>query len=346
MIKVIKHGVILDKSTDGFENEGVLNPAVIEHNGTIYLFYRAVSKGNHSTIGLCTLKDPLMIENRHDEPIIFPQHEYECQGVEDPRIVKIEDTFYLSYTAYDGVNALGALACSTDLITWHKKGIVVPKITYAEFRHLAESKGHINEKYLRYNIQKITHEKPDKSIFLWDKNVILFPKKIHDKFYFLHRIKPDIQIACVDNLEDLDAEFWQKYFLKFNESIVISPKYKHEVSYIGGGCPPIETKDGWLVIYHGVHDTIKGYIYTACAALLDLQSPSKLIARLPYPLFKPELTWELKGEVNNVCFPTGAIVRNDKLYIYYGAADERIGCATVKISYLITELLLNKESNE
>jgi len=118
------------------------------------------------------------------------------------------------------------------------------------------------------------------------------------------------------------------------------------VSYIGGGCPPIETKEGWLIIYHGVYDTVKGYIYTACAALLDLENPSKLIARLTYPLFKPEHSWEVRGEVNNVCFPTGAIVREGQLYIYYGAADERIGCASINMSDLIIELLQNKESNE
>lgn len=343
MIEVIKHGVILEKSTDGFVNEGVLNPAAIDHDGIIYLFYRAVSKGNHSTIGLCKLKDPLKVYERNDEPVIFPQHDYESHGVEDPRLVKIDKIFYLSYTAFDGVNALGAIACSEDLVEWKKKGIVVPQITYDEFRHLAESKGNINQKYLRYNILKSTNDKPDKNIFIWDKNVILFPKKINGKFYFLHRIKPDIQIACVENLEDLNSEFWQKYFLKFNESIVIAPKYKHEVSYVGGGCPPIETDDGWLIIYHGVYDTVKGYVYTTCAALLDLKNPSKLIARLPYPLFKPEHPWELKGEVNNVCFPTGAILRKNQLYIYYGAADERIGCASVNMTDLITELLLNKE---
>jgi hypothetical protein len=74
---------------------------------------------------------------------------------------------------------------------------------------------------------------------------------------------------------------------------------------VGGGCPPIETEMGWLLIYHGVHDTVNGYVYTACACLLDLDNPNKEIARLPYPLFGPELEWELKGVVNNVCFPTG-----------------------------------------
>jgi predicted GH43/DUF377 family glycosyl hydrolase len=106
-------------------------------------------------------------------------------------------------------------------------------------------------------------------------------------------------------LKELTKEFWQNYFLRFKEYIVLSSKYKHEVSYVGGGCPPIETNRGWLLIYHGVHDTTKGYVYSACAALLDLENPQKEIARLPYPLFKPEHEWELKGEVNNVCFSYG-----------------------------------------
>ena len=116
-------------------------------------------------------------------------------------------------------------------------------------------------------------------------------------------------------------------------------KYDHEVSYIGGGCPPIETKEGWLLIYHGVHDTVDGYVYSACAALLDLEDPLTEIARLPYPLFAPEEPWELQGAVNNVCFPTGTTVFDDTLYIYYGAADEQIAVASVKLSDLIAELL-------
>ncbi|MEN5133092.1 hypothetical protein [Elizabethkingia anophelis] len=101
----------------------------------------------------------------------------------------------------------------------------------------------------------------------------------------------------------------------------------------------METPEGWLIIYHGVYDSIEGYVYTACAALLDLENPKKEIARLPYPLFQPEKKWELKGEVNNVCFPTGALVENDILYIYYGAADQRIAVVSVKLSELIKELL-------
>ena len=127
--------------------------------------------------------------------------------------------------------------------------------------------------------------------------------------------------------------------MHFKDYVVLEPKYEHELSYVGGGCPPIETEKGWLIIYHGVHDSLKGYVYSACAALLDLENPNKELARLPYPLFSPEEKWELKGEVNNVCFPTGTVVEEDTLYIYYGAADERIAVVSLSISELLTELL-------
>lgn len=346
MVAVKKEGILISKTTLGFENEGVLNPAVINAEGSIHIFYRAVSKGNYSSIGLCELKTPLEVHQRHDTPILFSQFDYESHGVEDPRIVKIEDLYYLTYTAFDGVNALGALAVSKDLEHFDKLGIITPQFTYDEFSRLAGSKAGINEKYLRYNGNSGVFEKQGKKIFLWDKNLIFFPRKINGMFWFLHRIKPDIQIVCFNTIEELTVEFWQNYFLHFGDHIVLTPKYDFAVSYLGGGCPPIETVHGWLLIYHGVHDTVKGYVYSACAALLDLQNPQKEIARLPYPLFKPELSWELKGEVNNVCFPTGTITVDDTLFIYYGAADEQIAVASLSLSALLNELLLNTSTND
>lgn len=343
MVTVNKLGIILAKTENRFESEGVLNPAVIKVDNTIHLFYRAVAKDNYSTIGYCTLSAPMKVQTRSNKPVLIPQADYEFQGLEDPRIVKIEGMYYLSYTAFNGINALGSLATSSDLLHWVKHGIIVPQITYEEFKHFAESEGSIHDKYIRYNDYQKSHEKQDRKIFLWVKNLIFFPRKIDGKFCFLHRIKPDIQIVvAIEKLEDLTIDFWQNYFLHFDEFVVLLPKYPHEVSYIGSGCPPIETAEGWLLIYHGVHDTVNGYVYSACAALLDLKNPQKEIARLPYALFFPEKEWELKGEVNNVCFPTGAVVEGDTLYIYYGAADERIAVASLSIKELLTELKLNK----
>jgi predicted GH43/DUF377 family glycosyl hydrolase len=342
MIAVKKEGILMQKTSLEFENEGVLNPGTIKEGNTVHLFYRAVKQGNFSSIGYCRINGPSQIVERFDHPVIFPEFDYESHGVEDPRVVKIDDVYFLSYTAYDGVNALGALAQSKDLLHWEKKGLVVPQITYAEFNRLASIKNALNEKYLRYNEHEGVVEKTEQKLLLWDKNVIFFPRRIEGKLYFMHRIKPDIQIVVgVKSLEELTPEYWQNYFLDLDSCIVLSPKYDHEVSYVGGGCPPIETVDGWLIIYHGVHDSVSGYVYSACAALLDLKNPEKEIARLPYPLFKPEMEWELKGEVNNVCFPSGTALFGDELYIYYGAADEQIAYASVNLPNLIKELLLN-----
>ncbi|QZK90452.1 pesticidal protein Cry7Aa [Flavobacterium sp. CHNK8] len=348
MIQVKKEGVLLAKTLIPFEDEGVLNPAAIRDGNFVHMFYRAVSRGNHSSIGYCKLEGPLVVKNRDTESLLSPEFDYECQGMEDPRIVKIEDTYYLTYTAYDGINALGCLAISKDLIHFEKKGIIVPQISYAAFDQLAEQSSPINKKYFRYNEHIGVLESDLEKSLIWDKNVIFFPRKIKGKFHFMHRIKPDIQIVVgVENLKDLTEAFYQDYLSNFNDHVLLSSKHDHEISYVGGGCPPIETDQGWLIIYHGVKDGLYGYIYSACAALLDLEDPRKEIARLPYPLFKPELDWELKGEVNNVCFPTGAVVFDDTLYIYYGAADERIATTSVSVSALIKELLLyNKQDDK
>ncbi|WP_428330032.1 hypothetical protein [Mucilaginibacter sp.] len=330
MVDVRKDGVILRTTALEFENEGVLNPAVIKEGSAIHLFYRAVKKGNFSSIGYCKLDGPLSVIERNKSPLLSPEFDYEKHGMEDPRIVKIDDTYYLTYIAFDDVNALGAVATSTDLVNFKKQGIIVPKISFEDFDRHTKNNSALNEKYLRYNRD---------ANFLADKDVVFFPRRINGKLTFLHRIKPDIQVVSVDSLDDLTATFWENYFSHFADHILLTPKYPHEVSYVGGGCPPVETEHGWLMIYHGVKDMVKGYEYSCCVALLDLDDPRKEIARLPYPLFSPELDYELKGDVDDVCFPTGTALVGDILYIYYGAADELIACACVSITALVNELL-------
>ncbi len=347
MINVKKEGILLGKTKLDFENEGVLNPAAIKIGDNVHLFYRAVRKGNHSTIGYCKLDGPLNVSERHTSPFMIPDLAIESKGIEDPRIVQIDQVYYLTYTAYDGTNAQGALATSTDLKHFEKHGVIVPPLTYAHFVYLAEASGKVNERYYRNHNFYYKHADPDKKLLLWDKNVIFFPRRINGLLVFLHRIRPGIQIVSVKSLEELTPEFWDKYFEDFHTHIVLDPVHEHEANYIGGGCPPIETKHGWLLIYHGVKTSAKeGNVYSACAALLDLDDPSKELARLPYALFSPEHEWELKGEVNNVCFPTGTAIFGDTLFIYYGAADERIACASVQIPVLLNELRLNIKNDQ
>jgi predicted GH43/DUF377 family glycosyl hydrolase len=116
MIEVKKEGILLSKTDFEFENEAVLNPAVIREGDNVHIFYRAVRAGNNSTIGYCRLDGPLTIVERWDKPYMVPEFDFESQGVEDARIVKIDNTYYFSYTGYDGINARGALATGKDLI--------------------------------------------------------------------------------------------------------------------------------------------------------------------------------------------------------------------------------------
>ena len=339
MIDVKKEGVLFTNTDLEFENEGVLNPAVIRIGDSVHIFYRAVQLWNQSTIGYCRLDGPLTIVERWDKPIIVPEFDYESHGVEDARIVKIDDLYYMTYTGYDGINARGALATSKDLIHFKKHGLIVPPITYSKFVFLAETNGNVNENYYHNHGFYYQESDPGKKMMLWDKNVIFFPRRINGNLVFLHRIRPGIQIVSVKEVADLNKEFWKEYFLNLHDNIVLDPIFPHELSYIGSGCPPIETEHGWVLIYHGVQQTEKGRVYSACAALLDLNNPAKELARLPYPLFFPEYDWELIGEVNNVVFPTGTALFGNTLFIYYGAADSLIATASLSLSALVDELL-------
>jgi len=339
MIIPQKKGVLLEKTAYEFEASGVLNPAAFRDGDNVHLLYRAVRKGNRSTIGYCKLNGPLNIEVRNTGALLSPQFPYESQGIEDPRLVKIDDLYFLTYCAYDGDNALGVLVTSKDLVHFEHHGVIVPQISYEELKLLIPSTVSLNEKYKRYNVQHESWTNTGHKKLVWDKNVVFFPRRIHGKLWFLHRIKPDIQIAGVHSLDELTQDFWNTYLCDLDKHIALAPKYDHEVSYLGAGAPPIETEHGWILIYHSVRDSRSGYVYSASVALMDIDEPQTEISRLPYPLIIPELAWELTGEVDNVVFPTGTALFDDVLYIYYGASDEQIACATVSFSELIKELL-------
>lgn len=342
MLRIQREGILLEKTDLEFENEGVLNPAVYQENGNIYLFYRAVRKGNYSCIGYCLLDDPLNITYRADYPVIVPENPYESHGVEDPRLVKIEDLYYLTYTAYDGFNAQGALAVSNDLQHFEKKGIIVPKVSYSAFLLMAQANKNLDPAYYQNQTFYLKPGVAPETILLWDKNVVFFPRRIDGHLVFLHRIRPGIQIVRIKDLNDLTEEYWNSYLQNLHQFIVLDPVYPYERQYIGAGCPPIETQFGWLLIYHTGELSASGYYYSASAALLDLNDPSRLISRLPYSLFEPEIDYEISGVINNVVFPTGTTFYDGKLFIYYGAADHCIAVVSVNLADLLIELLKYK----
>ena len=341
MITVEKLGIILSPTERDFESNGVLNPGIYQEGNTVHILYRAVEDGNFSTIGYAKTDGPLKIIERLDYPIMKRDFDYEKQGVEDARIVKIEDLYYITYTAYDGINAMGALATSKDLIHFEKHGIITPKVDYQEYESHVNccDTSKLNPKYHQYyNLFSQIGLVGDETRLLRDKDVVLFPRKINGQFVLLHRIWPGIQIVKFDNWKDLTPSFWEDYLMNLTDHIVLDPKDPYEMNYIGAGVPPIETPDGWLLIYHGVHETTTGRMYHAKAALLHLEKPEMEISRLPYPLFSPIKDWEKEGTVDNIVFPTGSALFGNDLYIYYGAADKHIAVAKMDINELLHEL--------
>ena len=341
MLDIKEEGIILKKTKRKFESDGVLNPACIEKGGIVHMFYRAVAKGNYSTLGYCQLDKNNKVIERWKKPFMVPEFQYEMHGIEDPRIEKIDDLYYLFYTAYDGKNARIAYAVSKDLKNFEKKGLISPSITYDKAEDIFRNSCCLQEKYFLF--ESYYKEKHGRNVLLWEKDAFLLPRKVNGKFALFHRVLPRIQIAYFKDFKELKSvKFWKKYFKNLGKNIVVDPKYWFEIRNVGGGCPPIETKEGWLLIYHAVEDTNHGKIYHAAAALLDKKNPVKILGRLDYPLFSPNEPWERIGIVNDVVFPTGAILRKGRVTVFYGAADQLIAAKSFKLSDLLNEFKKSK----
>ncbi len=170
-----------------------------------------------------------------------------------------------------------------------------------------------------------------------DKDVVLFPEKIQGKYAAIHRPsnwvgpgypveRPSIWFAWLDGLPGR----------MHGHQVIMQPEQPWEAKKIGAGPPPIKTKVGWLLIYHGVD---WDHTYRAGAALLDLEEPWRVIARTEEPILEPEEPYEVEGDVPNVVFPEGAVVVGDELLVFYGAADKVCCVARVVLRELLDYLL-------
>jgi len=333
MVEVENEGILLEPKYD-FEKGGILNPACVAVGNEVWMYYRAVSKGDISTIGFCKIKDDEVIE-RQDSPILAPEYDYETKGLEDPRITYIDGIYYLFYTAYDGKNAQIAYATTKELPHFQKQGLLFPEITYEKVGELFK-KTNLSLRYKAFEEENQNAIGDD--ALLWEKDAFLFPEKINGKFALGHRILPGIQIVYFNDFKDLTKDFWQNYLTNLDKYVAIEPKFWFDSKSVGGGCPPIKTEFGWLIIYHTVEYSSLGRCYHAAAALLDLKDPRKVIGRLSEPLFSPESHFETNGIANNVVFPTAALRNGNQLKIYYGAADEVIALKSLNFNDLIEEL--------
>jgi predicted GH43/DUF377 family glycosyl hydrolase len=286
-----------------WESKAVFNPGALYEDGKVHLVYRAVSEDDTSVLGYAASSDGFTFDERLDKPIYRPRRKFEKKGCEDPRLTRFDDTIYMCYTAFDG----------------HLPRVALTSIATSDF--LA--------KRWRW-ARPVLISPPGKD----DKDAAIFPKKIKDKYAVLHRLGTSIWLDLVDSL-DFEEEKWIKGTI-----IMSRRREKPPVEKIGIATPPIETKSGWLLLYHTVAKKDDKLCYYVSAALLELDNPAHVIARRKTPLLSPEMPYEREGEVANVVFPCGAVVINDRLFVYYGGADKVIGVATVTLSEVLEGLSL------
>lgn len=183
-------------------------------------------------------------------------------------------------------------------------------------------------------------KKMDSPFLPYNRNGVLFPRKINDKYYLLSRPSDSGHTAFGDIFlsESKDLEYWGKHRL------VAQRGYEWWCALkIGAGPAPIELDDAWLVFTHGVNRTCNGYVYSIGALLLDHDNPSKVIARCKNFLLTPEENYETNGFVPNVIFPTSALVDSDtgRIALYYGAADSYTALAFTTVDRVVDYIKKN-----
>jgi len=169
-----------------------------------------------------------------------------------------------------------------------------------------------------------------------DKNAVLLPRRIRGDWVLFHR-PTSVHGADVWLSRSSDLRSWR------SPELVLDRRQGAwwDSARVGMGPPPLETEHGWLVVYHGVRQTVAGGLYRAGLALLDLDEPAKVLRRSEEWVLGPGARYEVTGDVPNVVFPCGLVHRreSDELFLYYGAADTCIGLATARCSEVLEYLL-------
>lgn len=304
----------------------MLNGTVIrDDDGVVHMLYRATNDVNFarpgeyvSSIGLARSVDGVVFE-RAAEPLIVPDQPYEQGlGCEDPRVVRLGDTYFIYYTAVEGYppdfKVRIALATTTDFKTVTKHGVVGPKGAPSKAATLFPEQ--VGGQYLWF--------------FTWCSDT---PGAaiLHARFDDLAQVlaPPPGFIASV--VEDYDTS---AVLISGDRAELVKTKVRRGPEL---GAPPIRTDRGWLLIYCP-SDREEEPEWQIAAALLDLDEPWRVIAKTPQPLLRPETGGELEGIVNRVTFPSGALVIDGRLHVYYGGGDQEISVATCDLEALLDHL--------
>jgi predicted GH43/DUF377 family glycosyl hydrolase len=305
--RYLKNPILSPRAGVAWEAKGVLNPGVLEAGGIAHILYRAQGADDTSTIGYASSKDGYSITTRFDNPIYVPRESFEMKtypgnsGCEDPRLTLIGGRVYMCYTAYDGTNP---------------PRVALTSIPLADF---------VKQNWVWKTPILISPRGTD------DKDACIFPEKINGKYLVLHRVNLDICADYVDSLDFLNGP------LATSAPILLPRRGMWDSEKVGISAPPIKTKHGWILLYHGISSI--HHTYRVGVALLDLKHPHHVIARCSQPILRPEAPYEKNGFMSNVVFPCGAIIRKDTLFVYYGGADTVVGVATISMKKLLDSLL-------
>jgi beta-1,2-mannosidase len=284
---------------------GLFNPAAIKAGTKTVLLFRAQDRNQTSRIGYADSTDGLHFTVR-PEPVLSPEAPYEKDGgVEDPRVLEINGTYYLTYTGYNRRDAQLCLATSTDLVHWERKGVILPAY-----------KG-------TWNTQ-------------WTKSGAILHEKINGKWWMYYlgtRKDPDNQSRDYMGLAfSDDLLHWSD---ATDQPVLPRRPGAFDSRVMEPGPPPLLTDAGILLLYNGADDHL---VYGPGWVLFDRQDPRLVIARSEKPFVLPTLEWEKTGNVPNVIFLEGAVPRGISgghvldLIGYYGAADKYIGGLSIHIS--------------
>ncbi len=331
------------------EIEGVLNPAAVRGpDGKLYLFPRLVARGNYSRIGIARVQfneagDPTGVERLGIA--LEPEADYERRpdgdgGCEDPRITFVEplQRYIMTYTALSPQGPRIALALSEDLFNWKRLGLATFDSYHGiDFAHVD------NKDACLFPIAIPNHAGKMQMALLHRP---LFPDTRPEETAckgaarVVHLHHESIWISyCPIPLEDRDPNRLGRFNSHHRLATPVSP---WERLKIGGGAPPILTRHGWLIIYHGVSEMTEpsndGHhlCYSAGVMVLSKEHPRVIRYRSAEPVLTPTLPEERVGTIANVVFPTGVDRRDDiglpnRIDVYYGMADDRIGAARLDV---------------
>ena len=305
-----------------WESQAVFNAAAVYENGKVHLIYRAVGDAGMSMLGYASSGDGIAIDDRSRHPVYVPSQPFEGSpgenvspypspyvsgpswgGVEDPRIAKVGDRLYLTYVANDG---------------WSAPRLAMSSIAMEDFQSQ------------KWNWETpVMISQPGEV----NKSGAILPEPINGKYFVFHRVFPNIYVDVVDDLGMFDGSRYVKKQFK------IEPRADYwDSRKLGIGATPMKTDKGWLVIYHGVDD-LDDSRYKIGAMLLDLEDPTRVLARTPYPIIEPTEHYENGLLKYGVVYPCGAVILDGELIVYYGGSDAVLCAATAPVDEFVYKLL-------